>query len=776
MDKNKLTQRLMATFLEELHEHVNNMNRDLLALEKEPTGEKRAELLKVLFRSAHSLKGASRAVNVEIIETACHKLEDILGAVREGQQEFTPAIASLLLQTADAIEEFGTRLRSEQELTDTPLQKLIPQLNAIVAAEGADVGASASHTGASTDIKPAAPVAPVQPASAPVVEIERSNSPASSPTPAAAEVRSMSASATIRVPAEKLDSLLAQSGELLVARRRVEFRAHDAETLCETATLLRNEWRELERPLRTVCQTDGTSAGTQNNSVLPRRATALLERTSQHINQLSKRLDQLVANMHVDSRLLGQTCDALDSDVYRVRMLPFAEACGGLERAVRDLAQATGKQVKLIVLGDDVEVDRSVLEGLKDPLLHLVRNAIDHGIESAEQRQTSGKPPIASVTVSAALRGGQVEVVVADDGQGFDLEKIRAKAFRQGEPVPESDRDALQLVFAPGFSTAPIVTDVSGRGVGLDVVQSQIEMLHGSVDVSFIKGQGTQFSLTVPLTLTTIRSLLASTAGQTFAIPTANVEQIVRFDSEKVRTISGRDMLLLGESPIPIVLLSATLGLETDQQLAAGKILAIVLMSGEQRAAFVVNEVIAEQEVLVKSLGARIRRVRHVSGGTILPSGDVALVLNVPNVLRSSLGQQLKYSLSSDRPSAAATGKKRVLAVDDSMTTRTLMKSILVAAGYDVTVAVDGQHAWELVQSAPFDVVVSDVDMPRMTGFDLTSAIRGSAVAENLPVILVTARGSDEDKKKGIQAGANAYIIKSSFDQGSLLDAIGQML
>ncbi|NJN06144.1 MAG: hypothetical protein HC814_06970 [Rhodobacteraceae bacterium] len=307
--------------------------------------------------------------------------------------------------------------------------------------------------------------------------------------------------------------------------------------------------------------------------------------------------------------MLAQTCDALEDAVYRVRMLPFAGACSGLERAIRDIAQAAGKNVALVVEGEDVEVDRSVLEGLKDPLLHLVRNAVDHGIEPPQQRLQSGKPIEGRVTVSAALRGGHVEVVVADDGRGFDLDSIRNCAAKRGLPIPTDDRELLQMIFKPGFSTAAIVTDLSGRGVGLDVVENQIQLLHGTVDVSFKPGAGTRFALTVPLTLTTIRCVVMEAAGQVYAIPTTHVHHLVRFDVSDLQTVGGRQMLLSGGPPMPIATLAEIVGqsagpLSVPKADGKRKLLAAVVNSGDQQIALVVENVQSEQEILVKNLGA----------------------------------------------------------------------------------------------------------------------------------------------------------------------------
>jgi two-component system chemotaxis sensor kinase CheA len=374
------------------------------------------------------------------------------------------------------------------------------------------------------------------------------------------------------------------------------------------------------------------------------------------------------------------------------------------------------------------------------------------------------------------LRGAQVEVAVADDGRGLDLDALRRQVRQRGLPEPADDRELARLVFLPGLSTARLITDVSGRGVGLDVVKSRVESLHGTVELSFTAGRGTHFTLAVPLTLTTLRALLVRAGGQTFAFVGTNVLKLVRVAAGDLRPIEGRDMLSLGGKPLPVASLADTLGLPARAAGVPGKALALVVAAGEKRMAFVADEFLAEQEVVVKKLGARIRRVPHVSGATILPSGQIALVLNAANLVRSALAQGPARALAGARDAAAPKAKKRLLLAEDSVTTRTLEKSILEAAGYEVTAVPDGAAAWQFLQERGADLLVSDVEMPRMDGFQLTEAVRGSKRFPDLPVVLVTARQTEADKARGIAVGANAYLTKSAFDQKNLLETIAQLL
>jgi two-component system chemotaxis sensor kinase CheA len=766
MDKDKLAKLLMATFLEELGEHVRALNRDLLVLEQSPSDADRSELWKLLFRSAHSLKGAARSVNVELIERACHHLEEILTSVRDGRLMLTRTMFALLFETADAIEYAGGRLREQQSLDDSPLAALLPRLEQALQAEAhtipvtATIGEPAGVSPRTTD------------------DLAKPRGPGANSRRLAGESL---VSNTVRVTAEKLDTLLAQSGELLVARRRVASRGEALASIRESLTEWRAEWKSVEKPLRDLLQNHERGVSVES---LPARTAQTLAQASDRLRQLERDLDGLAGAAVADGRQLDFAASSLDAEVRRIRMLPFAEACQGLDRSVHDLARAAGKEVELVIEGGEVELDRSVLEGLKDPLLHLVRNAVDHGAELPAARRERGKTPRARITVAAALHGNHVEVVVSDDGQGIDIAALREQVRRKGLSEPGDDRELARVIFQSGFSTARIITDVSGRGVGLDVVKSRVEALRGSVDLAFEASRGTRFVLAVPLTLTTLQVLLLEAGGQTFAVASNFIRRLVRINLDDLRTVQGREVLLLGAAPLPVASLADVLGLarssafrrsEENSPPKGGTTNGVIVSAGDREVVFVVDELLTEQEVVIKNLGARIRRVRHVSGATLLPSGRIALLLNVPSVIRAALSHSVTPTIV---PTAEPTEKRRqrLLVAEDVVTTRILMKSILEAAGYDVVVAPDGAAAWQRLQEHGADLLVSDIDMPRMTGFDLTAAVRASSKFAKLPIILVTARETDADKKHGIEVGADAYLVKSAFDQRHLLETISQLL
>jgi two-component system chemotaxis sensor kinase CheA len=720
MDRDRLAQALMATFLEELEGHVAALNRDLLAWEKATSTGRARELIASLLRTVHSVKGASRAVSLTLVETACHRLEEVLSPVQQGQLA-TPELYELGFAVADALDDARQRLLRKQSLVGSALEQLLPRLETRTRA---------------TSAAPAPPPVATSRAPAPVA----APPPAAEAQPPAPAAEAVGAEALpVRVSAQKLDALLSRSGELRVASLRVEGRTETVEVLREELSALRSRLRG------------------------PEEAT---------VRRLETRMAQLSRELLADRLTLLQAVSGLDEEVRRARTLPFAEACAGVERTVRDVARGTGKQARLELEGGALELDRSLLQGLREPLLHLVRNAVAHGLETPEERRRAGKAEEGRVTLAARLHGGRVQVSVEDDGRGLDLDSIRAQARAQGFEAPEDAATAARLIFQPGLSTASRVTVVSGRGVGLDVVRSHVEAMRGNVDVSFRPGQGTRFVMDVPLTLSTLRVLRVSAGGQHFALPAENVRRLLRLAPSEVRNVEGRQLWAAEKELVPLTSLATVLGLPAQPPRA--RLATVVLTAGPLRAALAVDEVLAEQEVLVRGLGPRVRRARHVSGVAVLPDGRMELLLQPASLVRAADGRPTAEPLF---PVAAAQRqRRRILLAEDSPTTRALEQSLLEAAGYEVFACPDGAAAWELLQNIGADAVVSDVEMPRMDGFALTEVVRASPRFSRLPVVLVTARATPEDKARGLQVGASAYLVKSTFDQTNLLETLRHLL
>lgn len=761
MDKDALIRQLMATYVDEVDDQARALNRDLLELEKTAAETPRSELYKSLLRTAHTLKGASRSVNGGLVEAVCHQLEETFAALQRGDLAATPELFALFFAVADAIEEAGRQLRRDENVEGGTLAALLSDLRALTARM--QPGEKPSEAD-----KP--------PESAPWQTGGEALKANASATGSAATVADAGKPSTVRVAADKLDALLARSGEFTAAYRRLLLRTDELETLSRFLGSWQAEWSAASLSIRAALQ----RRGIERSNVLAaplrpviRRLPELLKRTAENFQHLRTESSRLLAAIVADMHNLQRTADAVVENVRQARLLPFAEACLGLDRMTRDLAKETGKEVDLAVDGGSAECDRSVLEGLKDSLRHLVRNAVCHGIEPPDERRSAGKPLPGRVTISASMHGSQFEVTVADDGRGLDLAALRAVARQKQLPEPASDRDFARMIFNPGVTTAKRVTGVSGRGVGLDIVKTRAEAAHGSVDVAFEAGRGSRISVVLPLTLTSLRSLLVQAGGELFALVGTNVEWIGKIDPAELKRVKGREVLSLEQGLLPVASLAQMLGLADFGPLARGKAVPFaVIAAGDRQAVLLVDEHVAEQEVMIQSLGSRIRCVRYVSGATLLPTGKIALVLNAASLVRGVLERPLssQHALPGDAP------RKRLLLAEDSITAQTPIADILADAGYDVATAPDGMAAWQLLQESGADLVITDVAMPRMDGFALIEAVRKSNRFRELPVVLVTSCETDEVKARGAASGANAYFLKSRFDPRALLETIAQLL
>ncbi|MEJ2211811.1 MAG: response regulator, partial [Anaerolineae bacterium] len=499
----------------------------------------------------------------------------------------------------------------------------------------------------------------------------------------------------------------------------------------------------------------------------------------QEAGSLSSELSRRYAR---DALQISLAIDELEEEIKRIRMLPLSTITTSFGRMVRDLARAAGKEAFLQIEGGETELDRQVLEQIKDPLIHMLRNAIDHGIETPEKREAAGKPRAGRVILRAGQQGPRVLVQVEDDGAGLDLPALRQALLRRGHPQAEtlSEAELRELILTARVSTSPIITDISGRGIGLSVVRRNVEALQGRVEVQHQSGQGTTFTLTLPLTLTSTRGLLLRTAGQTFALPLNTVEYLLAVAPEDIFPMEGQQAIRYGDRPVALVRLDDVLELPHSPVPRPDRRLPVVVVSAERTVAFAVDELCGEQEMVIKGLGPQLRRVVGLTGATILGSGEVVLILSAIDLVKLALRSKQQPVFE---PEGGAAGedapplRRRILVVDDSITTRTLEKNILEAAGYDVALATDGREALSLIASQGLpDIVVSDILMPHMNGFELTERLKGDDRTASLPVILVSSLASPADKVRGIEAGADAYIVKGQFDQTNLLETVEQLI
>jgi len=631
-------QKLLATFRVEAEEHVNAISSGLVELEKAVGTDEHAAWVEKVYREAHSLKGAARAVALTDIEAVCQAMEGVLAAFKRGRVTSSPDLFDALHEAADTVR---ARLSAPSPGSAAP-PDVVERLARLKGSEE-----------------------PVEPPTA-VTE------PAPSGQAAATEVTP--ARDTVRVSTAKLDSLSRQAEELVSARLAAEQRTADLRAVRDLVGRMRRDLAGVQPDMRLARDIHEVS-----------KILGFVEGTGADLRSLEAGLASLARALEQDARALGAMVDTLREDVKRALMLPFSTVFDVLPRMVRDLSRDRGKEVDLALVGGDVETDRRILEEIKDPLVHLLRNALDHGIEPPAERERLGKSRRGTVTVTAArLDGGTLEVRVADDGAGIDLGAVRAAAIKLGVvtakgPDQIDDRTALSLVFRSGVSTSPVITDLSGRGLGLAIVQEKVERLSGLAWVEANPGGGTVFRIRLPLTLATSRGVLVKAADRVFVLPTTHVERVARVPIEDIRTVENRETVTLDGRQVSLVRLDEVLGLPAcGAAQGRGDITLVVLGTSSERVAFVVDEVLDEQEVLVKGLGPQLPRVPNVAGATILGSGKVVPVLSVPDLMKSAgrVGQTAARAAS---PPAAS--PKSILVVEDSITARMLVKSILESAG-----------------------------------------------------------------------------------------------
>ncbi len=745
---------VLAVFASESLERVKTINRRLMTLERapDPTSLSGAGALSEILRELHTLKGSSATVHVEPVEALAHQLEALFGAVRDGVRKLDAPVFDIAYRALDAVETaVGEAVRGEDSDVDT--DRWSETIRTAIGQEDPDP-------------------TPVSPAPEPITEV-------------ASTLGGAGGEDTVRLAISKLDALMGSVSELHVARAGSEQHLADARAMLSALSSIEAAWIEAEARVHRLLGAPAGETGTDGVAISPdpdeveALESAFVE-GRERIGAARSGLADLLRNLENDARRLAQISDDLQDDVRRARMVPVSMVFDAFPRLIRDLAVALGKRATLVVEGADTEVDRSVIEQIRAPLTHLLRNAIDHGLETPQERERAGKPSEGTIVLSASQRGDTLLIEVRDDGAGIDPNQIRAHAVERRTLSLEAadatnDAEALRLIFRAGFSTREEVTDLSGRGVGLDVVRDAIERLRGSVEVDSVVGEGTHFSLQVPLSIASAQCVMVAVAGISFAIPISNVSRILRLTKDLTERADGRLVVPIDGDPTPISSISEVLGLESAHEPVNGSPHpAVVLASGERRIVFVVDELIGTQTLVLKSLPPPLVRLRNISGAAILGTGEVVGVLNAADLVRRDDPGGAWSTAFGGRVSKGEGGPDApmILVVDDSSVTRTMVKGILEMAGYRVQVAADGMQAWELLRSRPFDLVVSDVNMPEMSGFDLTEKVRSDRLLRHVPVILVTALDSLEDQARGADVGADAYITKGAFNDDRLLEAV----
>lgn len=712
-------------------EHLQILESGLLHLEKHPDDR---DTFDSLLRSAHTLKGDSRMVGVDGVETLMHHFEELLKGIQAGRTSLDATVSDRLYRGLDA-----TRQLVREGITGEPSGvNLFAVLAGFLGADDEPATEEEFDFGdeALWEVEEEVQKTPVATQTLPVA-----------PKTANTSVDRLD---TIRVDTQRLDTLMTHAGELTVARARLSRRVKDLDAIASVW----QHWQRLQRP--------GVSG---NSSLAGERGW----------EQLGRLLQQVRREAAEDSARLESVAYHLGENIRSLRLLPLSTIFNLYERTVRDLAKQQGKQVQWVVVGGEVLVDKRIIEEMKDPLLHAIRNAIDPGIETPEERVRAGKPERATIRLQGMSAGSHVVLEITDDGRGLDEERIEETALRRGiksaSELAQMSREQLyHLIFAPGFSTRDVASTVSGRGVGLDVVRANVEALDGSIRVLSEPGRGCTFRIQLPASLATVRVLLVEIHGNPYGIPIDSVAAIVAIAEADLFNFEGAPAMNWQGSPIAVVRLARVLELEGSTG-GTARYPGIILQNGEAKVAFIVDELLDEQEVVLKPLSQLLQRLPNVSGAAVLETGEICTILNPGDLVQNATSGGLEAIAPATTPT-----KTSLLLVEDSLVIRTQMKRILEGAGYEVTAAVNGLDGWNKLREGHFAAVISDVQMPELDGFGLTARIRQLAEYEELPVILVTTLADASDRRRGAEVGANAYITKGTFDQGVLLDTLARLV
>jgi two-component system chemotaxis sensor kinase CheA len=717
---------MIELFFDEATERLGALAGKLVEIERRPDD---ADLLRDVFRDMHTVKGSSAMVGLVPVNQLAHAAEDLVGQIRDAGRAADGAVIDALLSALDGLRDMLAQARARVAVTVDPTP----------------IVARLRNPGAVTVPRAATPAAPS----------------ASSPVAAQADP----ARATIRVDFDKLDRLLNLVGELVLGRDNIRTAVGSLGSV--TSELAAD--RGVARRLSHVRRATGTGGHASGDGVLTSLAEEL-SRVERVLGDVTTELD------HGTDRLYAISNDLRDQ-VMRLRMVPVAGVFRKHVRTVRDLAASLGKRARLELVGDDTELDKLLVEAVDEPLMHLVRNAVDHGLELPDVRTTLGKPAEGVIRLAASHRGNFVEIRVSDDGKGLDPAVLRDKAVGKGlltraEADDLDDRAAREIIFRAGFSTAATVSEVSGRGVGMDVVrQTIVTKLKGTIDVESTPGQGSAFVLKLPLTLAIIQVVVARAGGETFAIPLDVVQRVITIEASEIQLIGDREACVVRGKHVPIIRLEQTL--ELDDHADAQKLQLVLVEHANATYALVCDQLLGKREIVIKSLGPLLAGAPCVAGATLV--GDrVVLILDIPAIITRALAQPA--GLRRARPAAAASSTgAHILLVEDGDIVRETLRRLLVDAGYIVTVAIDGAHGFELAKSRRFDLVSTDVVMPNMDGYELTRALRALPEYAETPIVMVTSMGERIDRVRGFDAGVDEYITKPH-DRTQLLKVVRKLL
>jgi two-component system sensor histidine kinase and response regulator WspE len=755
-------------FRSEVESQMRLLTDGLLALER---GEPPAEHLASTMRAAHSIKGAGRIVQLDVAVTLAHTMEDCLVAAQEGALVLNSTSIDVLLSAGDLLAQLA---KVEESDVAGWVTEQRPAIDGLVARLG-DVRAGKDV--AASPAPPAADAPTPAPAAAPAPEVPAAaERPAPAGGPAGPTGKGSAPSApvraadttdrTLKVGAHTLNRLMGLAGESLVQSRWFE-------PFSEGLLKQKRRQHEVGALLEQLeVQLDSTASP---------QALATLAAVRTRVEEARQR----ISDQHLELESFGLRSSGLSDRLYRevvaTRMRAFGDGVEGFPRLVRDLARQLGKQAQIEIVGRQTEVDREILDRLEAPLNHAIRNSVDHGIETPDVRQAAGKSPTGTIRVEARHRAGLFVLTVSDDGRGVDVERIRTKIVDRGLATADlaanfSEAELLEFLFLPGFSTAQKVTDVSGRGVGLDVVQDMAKSVGGVARISSKFGQGLSIQLELPLTLSVVRTFVAEIAGEPFAFPVTRIASAVKVKRSDFSTLEGQQYFSIDNERIGVV--SAREVLEVPGEATWGAEISVVLLGDKSaRYGLAVDRFLGEYDMVVRPLDPRLGKVADVAAAALMEDGSPVLILDVEDLTRS-----IETALHGGRlhglghSEATEVRRRRILVVDDSITVREAEKALLKNRGYEVDVAVDGMDGWNALRAAHYDLAVTDVDMPRMTGIELVSKIKADPKLHGLPVIIVSYKDREEDRMRGLEAGADRYLTKSSFHDETFVAAVAELI
>jgi len=752
--------------------------------------ERSPETIEAMMRAAHSLKGAARIVGLDPAVRVAHAMEDCFVAAGKGRFHVRPDHVDLLLASVDflsSIAKADDALAPESRWAATA-DALVDELAALLTAPAAapapppaapaPPAAIAPPSAAPESPPAAAPPTPATttPAPAPVPAPPPQEEPPTNPPSQPATAKSIeSADRVVRVSADSLTRLVGLAGESLVETRQLRpfvdslltLRAAQVD-LCDTIAGVEERFKA-------------------DDAHVPAPLLGMLARVRERADASLASLMKQVDDFESFARRNEDLSNRLHHEVIVSRMRPLADGIRGFPRLVRDVARTLGKQVRFEVRGEQTGVDRDILDKLEAPLSHLIRNALDHGLETPQEREAAGKPPIGTIRLEARHRAGMLNITLTDDGRGIDVETLRAKAVARGLVARQvadqlTELELLEFLFLPGFSTKDHVTEISGRGVGLDVVQSMVKGVGGTVRVATQLGRQTVFTLQLPITMSVIRALLVDIGGEPYAFPLTRIDTILHCSHADVHTVEGRQYFDRDGVSIGLVMAAQILEMP-DRGQPADPMPVVVISDRGQQFGMIVDAFLGERDLEVRPLDRRLGKVPDINSASLLENGNPVLIVDVEDLVRSIdnvlMGRRLSR-VEFERMAEQSRQRKRILVVDDSITVRELERQLLQARGFAVDVAVDGMDGWNAIRSAHYDLVVTDVDMPRMDGIGLVSLIKSDPSRKDIPVVIVSYKDREEDRLRGLDAGANRYLTKSSFHDETfvhtIIDLVGEPL